>query len=288
MKQILILFFTLFFLSCSSQQEKPLSIAVNAWVGYTPLFYAKEKHYLDDINVKLISTVSLGESMDIFSVKKVDLLTATQHETNVLKKLFPTIIPIILIDRSNGGDMILSNQTIDELTKAEKIDVYLEIDSINSELIKDFITKYKLDPKKMNFINKDQSQIADLPYSKNPILIVTYTPYNLLLMKKGYREIASTKDINTLLVVDAICTTKETLEKNREQLIALKRIIDKSIEEIRQSPKDAYETTKIYLNNISYQEFQDSMNMIQWINHPSNKLLHKLQEIHYIEENIIQ
>jgi NitT/TauT family transport system substrate-binding protein len=139
-------------------------------------------------------------------------------------------MPIILIDRSDGGDIILSNKTIKELQNAKEITVLLEIDSINNELIKDFIKKYHINKSTLSYKNKDQSQIQDTPYTKdNAIIIVTYAPYNLHLLKDGFKEIASTKDMNTLLVIDAVCITKKTFIKNKQTILELKKVIDTSI-----------------------------------------------------------
>ena len=289
MKHIILSVFVIFFISCTNNTQQKLKIAVNSWIGYTPIFYAYEKGYLKDIEIKVIPTVSLGESADFFSVAKVDMATTTQHEYNYLKRSLPTIIPIILIDRSNGGDMILSNKTVDELQNSKEIYVYLEIDSINSEMIKSFINKYHINEKHIRYINKDQSQVQDIKNDKTKdIVIVTYTPYNTHLEKKGFKEIASTKDISSILVIDSIVTTKELLEKNEDRLKKLKTILDRSIKEIQENPKVAYKLTSRYLNNISFKEYQNSMNMIEWINNPSTKLLNEIKSIEYKEENLIK
>jgi len=288
MKYIFLLFSILFFLSCSNSQPKKIKIAVNAWIGYTPLFYAKEKGYLKDLNIEIIPTVSLGESADIFSVAKVDMLTATQHELYSLQKSFQSLEPIILIDRSNGGDMILANKSIKELQESKYIDIYLEIDSINSEMIQAFTKNYNLNSHKINYINKDQSQIQDILYSDTiATIIVTYTPYNTKLQKRGFKEIASTRDINNILVIDAICATKELVINNREKLQKLKAIITKSIKEIQKNEEEAHRLTAKYLNNISFQEYRASMKTIKWINEPSETLLLKLQKIDYLKKNFI-
>ncbi len=261
--------FSLFFLftSCTQKANEKIEIVVNSWIGYTPFFYAQEKSYLKNLNIELITTVSLGESYDIFSVAKADMLTATQHEYNALKKDFPSLEPIILIDKSFGGDMILSNRTIKELQKSNSIDVYLEIDSINNEMIQEFTNKYHLDKDKINYINKDQSKIKDLPYSEeSAIIIVTYSPYNIELLKTGYKELASTKNSDTIIVIDALFANHEFAKKHQKRLLQLKAVIDRSIQEIKTDPKAVYLLTKKYLNNISYTEYKKSLKMIQWIN----------------------
>jgi len=261
---------------------------VNAWIGYTPLFYAKEKNYLKDLNIKLVPTVSLGESTELFSVAKADMLTATQHEYNALKTDFPTLVPVILMDRSDGGDMILANRSIQELQKSEKITVFLEIDSINNEMIRAFTKKYHLNANIMEYKNKDQAQIQDVSYTQDhAIIIVTYSPYDLTLLRKGFVEVSSTKDVSTLLVIDALYMKKELLDTQKERITKLKKIIDRSIEEIEKDPYKAYKLTQNYLMNISFEDFQNSLKVIKWINIPDKKLLKTLENADYNKDNIL-
>jgi NitT/TauT family transport system substrate-binding protein len=291
MKRVLLssLLLVLFLFSCSKENQKVLNISTNSWIGYAPLFYAKEKGYLKDLNIHLITNVSLGEAADIYDVGKADMVTTTQHEYYSLKHTGHDIFPIILFDRSKGGDMILSNKNLQELLHAKKIYAYLEIDSINAELLEDFIKHYHIDKNKIEFINKDQSQIADLqPQKSKTMLIVTYVPYNIDLIKKGFQEIVSTTDMKTLIVIDALCTNEKTLQNNRARLEELKSIIDRSIKEIQTNKVAAYKLIKPYLTNISYKDYLHSLELIKWINKPSKKLLKRIQPMGYDEKRLLK
>jgi len=291
MKYFAILISLIFiFSSCSKENTSDgFKISTNSWIGYAPLFYANEKGYLQKLNIQLFMNVSLAEASEIYNIGKAQMVTTTQHEFYTLKNSFPSLTPVILLDRSNGGDMILSNKKIEELKKAEKIYAYLEIDSINAELLKTFIKKNKLDIKKIEFIDQDQAKIQDVSFTKKKaILIVTYTPYDVTLKKKGFQEIASTKDLNSLVVIDALCTTKEFLKQNRNKIEKLKNVLDKSILEIQKNPKESYHILKGYLGEMSYEEFLNSLNTIKWINNPSNELFEIIEKIGYKKEYIIK
>ncbi len=177
MKKIhFLLLLVVFLTGCSNDYEDRLEISVNAWIGYTPIFYAYDKGWLEPYNIEVLNLVSLAESMYLYDSGNSDALTGTQYEFKQLKKTHPGLTPLMLFDRSNGGDMILSNLSIDELKQTDKMmDVYLEIDSINSELIKDFSSYYKINEHKLRYINKDQAVIAKLKYmsSETPAIIVT-------------------------------------------------------------------------------------------------------------------
>lgn len=262
-----IIFIFFIFTSCSDSPEKKLKISATTWVGYTPLFYAKEKGWLAEQNIKLLNVSSLAENMYIYKAHNSDAYVGTQYEYNLLHQDDDSLRPIIMFDRSYGGDMILSNVSVEALQNTiEKIDVYLEMDSINNTILKDFIKIHGIDESSINYINKDQSKIGTLKATTKPTIIVTYTPYNITLQKNGFKEIASTKDGLDIFVVDAMFTSAKTFIKHKEQFIELKKIVDRSIEALQKNPQEFYDVIKPYMLNISYDEFEASLDDIIWIN----------------------
>lgn len=287
-KVFLVLLFTLFFSACSNKTDKEIVISTNSWIGYAPLFYAYEKGYLEKLNIKIVNNASLAEAANVYSVGKADMVTTTQHEYNSLKNSMKDIYPVILLDRSNGGDMILSNFSIDKLHKSKKIDVYLEVDSINQEMIKDFIQNNHFDMDKFIFINKDQQQIQDVKYSTDKAkIVVTYTPYDLTLLKKGFHEIASTKELDSIIVIDALCATKDLLINHKARLTKLKHIIDKSIQEIQEDTRGSHKLIAKYLSNIEYLDYVKSFKNIKWINNPTPEFLKFIEKYDYTKKTLI-
>ena len=211
---ILLTCLILFFSSCGIQENKKIKISITTWIGYTPLFYAKEKKWLEPFNIKLLNVVSLSENMYLYKAGNSDAYVGTQYEYNFLSNENKNLTPIMLFDKSNGGDVLLSNISLEKLLKTdEQIDAYLEIDSINSILLEDFLKIHNLKNKKINYINEDQAYISKLKSKdlKNPTIIVTYTPYNYDLEKNGFSELSSTKNSSDLLVIDAMFTNENFL-----------------------------------------------------------------------------
>lgn len=259
----------LLFVSCSSEYDKKLKVSATTWIGYAPLFYAKEKGWLQELNIKLLNVSSLSENMYLYKAGKSDAYVGTQYEYGILSKEYPSLKPIMMFDRSYGGDVIMSNSSIKELqNELGSIDAYLEMDSINYTLIKDFINKYELQNKDINYINKDQAQISLLDSNNmdKKIIIVTYVPYNKQLEKSGFKEIASTKDGLDLFVVDAMFTKKQVLNEHNKQFIELKKLVDKGIDILNSDPKGFYDVIKPYMLNMEYDEFKNSLKDIVWIN----------------------
>ncbi len=291
MFKLLLLFFTILltFSSCSSKPKQELVLSTSQWIGYAPLFYAYDKGELEKLNIKLLINVSLAEAADLYHVGKADMVTTTQHEYKSLQESTNDIAAVILLDRSNGGDMILSNQSLATFHKSNKIYAYLEVDSVNQNILLDFIKNNHLNKNKFTYINKDQKQIQDIVNDKNKdILIATYSPYDVLLKKKNFHEVASTSNIDSIIVIDAICTKNKILKKDKKRLIALKKAIDNAIDIIQKEPKKSFEVLSKYFSNITYKDYIDSLKLIKWENKPSKELLKHIKKYGYNEDTIIQ
>ena len=79
------------FSSCTLQNHKKLRISITNWIGYTPLFYAKEKGWLELLDVKLLNVVSLSENMYLYKSGNSDAYVGTQYEYNTLVKNIESI-----------------------------------------------------------------------------------------------------------------------------------------------------------------------------------------------------
>ncbi len=271
---------------CSSPPEPPIKLIANSWIGYSPLFYAKEKGWLKPLNIELSTVVSLGESIMTYKIGHFSGLTGTQYEFHKLQKQNANLVPVIMFDRSNGGDMVMSNTSIDSLQQtSDTIDVYLEVNSINWLVFQDFIDAHQLENQTFNFINKDPLKIVTEIKQKTitqPAIIVTYSPYNFTLSEHGFKIIASTKSLQDILVVDALYIKKSCITEHKENFIQLKQAIDQAIQDLHANPHDYYEKVKPYLENGSYEEFLASLNEIEWLNSRlSDALLEKLNHISF-------
>ena len=267
-KTLVFIAFLVLLSACSKTPQEPLKISITTWLGYTPLLYSKEKGWLENLNIELVKAISLSESMYVYQSGITNIFCGTQYEYSILKKTYPDITPLILFDRSNGGDLIMSNVSISALQHSdEKINAYLEMDSVNLVLLEDFITKYHIDEKRIQYNNRDQVEISTLKAPPDQfVIVVTYIPFNKTLEKNGFKEILSTKSLSALLVVDALYATKEIFLANEATFKQLKTLVNDSLKVLEQNPQEYYQTIKPYLNGMTYQDFTDALGDIIWLN----------------------
>ncbi len=116
----------LIFSSCSEAEKKPpLVLSTDTWVGAAPLYYAHSMGWLEEANIQMLQTDSIDENLEHYNSGAADIITGTAHEYRRLKTSHPDLIPIIIYDRSYGGDVILSNRTLTQIQSIEGKGRYL-------------------------------------------------------------------------------------------------------------------------------------------------------------------
>jgi len=275
-------------IGCSVSSPHPLRISANLWIGYSPLFYIQQKGWFKEHNIEMVNVVSLSENMEMYESGFVNAFTGTQYEFEQMRKKIPDLEPTILLDRSLGGDVIMGNRDIDTLQKAETINVYLEIDSINKVLLDSFIDLYEINASVLHFINKDSHESSKLAMKEEPTLIITYTPYDIELKKSGYKVLDTTKNLY-LFVMDALYTDSKTRDDYTEELVVLNQLIAKSLNHLKKDPEEYFSTIKVFFKYKDLHTFLQALKSIQWIyNDRSSKLMQQLESHHIPTDNILE
>ena len=257
-----------------------LRIAVSPWIGYSPLYYAHEKGWLKEVDIDLVYSTSLNETVHYFKADLIDAFVSTQYESSILDK--KNLLHLMALDRSDGGDVILSNKPLETILKSKKVKAYLEMDTVNELLLEGFLKKYSLSISNIELINKNQLSLNNIKADdKDDIIIITYEPYASMLRENNFHDIASTKD-SDMLVLDSLYVNKEAMDVHCKQVNSLKVVIKKAFKNLKDNPREYYDTIKHNLGNQSYLEFSQSLLKIEWLINKENKEINNLIKSHDI------
>jgi len=248
---------------CSYKVQKPMTLAANVWIGYSPLYYAYEKGWFRENDIKFVATISLGETLKYYKKGSFDMFAGTNYEYKKSKEIIKDLSIVKLLDISKGGDLIYSNKNINELKNARKIDVLLEIKSINYLLLDKFIKKYSLKKEQLNLINKRADITLNTKMQKNPTLIVTYKPYDENLKKENYKVVATANSLN-FVIFDALFVSKKYEQNHKEKIKKVIYLFDKALSVLRKNPHDFYAVIKSDFYYKKYDQFKKDLNSIAW------------------------
>ncbi|WP_353662754.1 hypothetical protein [Hydrogenimonas sp. SS33] len=228
--------------------------------------YLNETGELKKLGFKLVMVSSLGENANLITNHLVDAFAATQYEFINYRDEMQHVVPLFSVDRSYGADKIHSNVDIERLKKAERpIDVYLELGSVNDDLFKAFVLKYRLQSKKFIYHHDPQTVIQTLQnHPDKLIVVVSYEPYSSTLRRHGIKEVASSRNLD-ILILDLTYANLD-LPKNRpERYRALKAAFWRAKAELDRHPRAFYNRIRKYLEGQSYDAFLKSLSGIQWL-----------------------
>ncbi len=278
-------------LGCSSVEEKPLVISVDTWIGASPLYYAHAMGWLKEANIQILQADSIDENLNLYETNASDVIAGTQHEYFRLKSNHKDLIPIIVYDRSYGGDVVLSNRTIQQLIQPDaKMRVYVELDTVGEDMLHYFVAEHNLSSEQLDIYNRNQEEIKGVRnhQGNESLIVVTYNPHDLVLKKQGFKEIASSKS-DRYVVVDAFMASRQIYDQHKEQLQTLTILMDKAVSAYHTNPKLFYTTVKPYLNDPSFEEFEEMLANIRWINNETLAPIMKknLDELRYPTSELI-
>lgn len=278
--------------SCSEvEKEPPLVLSTNQWIGSAPLYYAHAMGWLEEANIQMLLTNSIDENLQHYNSGAADIVTGTAHEYRRLKSNHPDLTPILVYDRSYGGDVVLSNRTVSQIRQSsEKIDVYVEKDTVSEEMWNYFWIENNLSKQHFTLHNRKQHEIEKLRTSplSTPAIAVTYNPHDLILRQQRFFELASSKN-DRYVIVDGVYVSSKIAAQHPEQMKALQDAIGKAVRTYHHNPKAFYEIVKPYLGNLSANEFALMIRNIQWTqDHKlTPEMLQQLQRNHFPTQDLL-
>lgn len=248
----------------SQKPKEYIHIAVSSWPGYTPIYYAEEKGWLDETDIEILHVATLEESLNIYKLGLCDGLATTNDIAVKLQEQYQ-VMPVMVSDRSNGGDKVLSNISLEKI-KAMKsnIDVFLELDSVNHLVFDGFVQYYDLNRSHYTLYNMNQSLLGEMEMSDKPTLLITYEPFSTMLIKQGYQEIASSK-LSTINIFDLLMVKESVYQNNQDSFKQLRELVYKAIQHLENDPYEFYQTVQHYLERQSFEEFLKALEEISLV-----------------------
>ena len=250
----------------STAKEK-LHIGIDQYPGFEFLFIAEKEGFFKEagIQIELVELSSLTEVRRAFERNKIDGMTSTLVEVLEAYKYSDRIAQIALvIDISNGANVILASPEINSVQDLRNKKVGIESSSLSSYLLYRSLELNNLKPTDITLVPMEKHEM--LPALKNGKVdaITSYPPQsvtiqNLLQVNQIFDSSEIPGEIMDVLAID-----KKVLSKRPDLQGKLHRIWGKTHQYIDTNPEKAY-ATLVERFPISIEEFKQSMEKIQLV-----------------------
>lgn len=233
---------------CGWLADKPVSITASVWVGYEPLYMARNEGWLDDKRVRLIETSSATDSLKALAEGNVDGAALTLDEMLKARAMGIPLSVVMVFDVSAGADMLVAHPGIKQLPDLKGKRIGFEQGAVGSLMLASVLRAAGLTKEDIKQIPLTIDHHRDA-WARNQIdALITYEPVASQLLAQGAAKLFDSRQIpNT--IVDVLAIRNDVLD--RSHAAAIRLLISahfKALDHLSINPQDAAYRMASHLN----------------------------------------
>jgi NitT/TauT family transport system substrate-binding protein len=230
----------------SSAAAEPVRLGLSTWVGYGPLYIAKEKAFFQDEGVE-VQLIKLGDlegepsGAEALASDQADAVmttvdTALKHwsEEQGVRYLFA-------VDDSKGGDGIVADLEIQDVAGLKGQRIALEEGSVSEFYLGVLLMEAGIALEDVDVIDMDGEESVNAFAAKEVDAVVTWEPWFTSAAQAGHGHRLVDSSSSPGLIVDVAITTPAKLEEHLDGLKGLYRAWLRGVEFQRTNEKEADE-----------------------------------------------
>lgn len=229
--------------SCRSEPKAPMRIGTNIWIGYEPVWLAQDLKYFDTDSVKPVQFPSATTEMAAFRSKTIDAAALTLDEALTLAQFEPDFSIVLIVDISNGGDVILGRPEIKSMKDLRGKRIGAESTAVGAYTLARGLKKAGLKYEEVKVINLNENEHEAAFRGGTIDALVTFEPVRTKLLKSGARLLFDSSQIPNE-IIDVIIVRKEYLKKNMDIVEQFINGWFRALTYMKEQPSDAAEKIK--------------------------------------------
>ncbi len=222
--------------------DKPTyRIGLGPWVGFGPLYLAKENGYFDDagINVDLVVLTGLAERNSALKSGKVAALAApVDYFVLAAGNNLETTI-VMAIDESVGGDGIVAKPDVKTIEDLKGKKVAFQRGLPGEFFLRTLLKDHNVAISELETLDMETSQAGAAFLANRIDAAVVWEPWLTKAKEEGGGHVlASTRDYRDL-IVDVLAFNKDVVSQHPQDVQKMVDAVFKAIEFWKQNPKKA-------------------------------------------------
>lgn len=219
--------------------EKPISIAAHTWLGYEPMFMARNEGWLDDARVHLHETQSATESLQALAQGQVDGAALTLDEVLQARASGIPLSAVMIFNMSAGADLLLAHPDIKKLANLKGKRIGVEKSSVGEIMLAEILREAGLTKQDVTIVALPINQHLAAWQNHQLDAVITYEPVATQIMAQGAVRLFDSRQIpNTIVDVLAIRTDKINWQSGN----SIRYLIEthfKALNHLQHNPQDA-------------------------------------------------
>lgn len=217
-----------------------ISMGFSVWVGYGPLFIARDKGYFSDqgIDVDLQKVADPKERFTALAGGKLDSLVSTLDTMSQYWKAETPFHAILGLDESSGGDGIVTKSDIKTIADLKGKQIGVNIGSVSQFFLEFVLQQNGMTDKDVTLVKMLQDDVPAALATGSIDAGVTWEPNLSKAVKNGANLLISSK-ATPGLIVDIMIVNDSVLKANPKLGAGLVAAWNKAIDYWKANPDDA-------------------------------------------------
>lgn len=190
---------------------KPISIAANVWLGYEPMFMARNEGWLNNNQVRLVETKSVAASLQALAEGRVDGAALTLDEVLKAREVGLPLTVVMIFNVSAGADMLVARTNVKKLSDLRGKRIGFEVSSVAEVMLSEFLLQAGLSKQDVTLVESPVENQFDA-WNRNQFDgVITYEPVAGKLLARGAHSVFDSRQIpNT--IVDVLVMRNDRLD----------------------------------------------------------------------------
>ncbi|MEO5341822.1 MAG: ABC transporter substrate-binding protein [Gammaproteobacteria bacterium SHHR-1] len=222
-----------------AQAGQTLRVGTNLWPGYEPLYLAQDIVQPGwDKAIRLVEYPSATEVLRAFRNRAIEAAGLTLDEALLLKQDGVPLRLVLVMDISQGADVIIARPEIPDMAGLRGKRVAVESGALGAYVLTRALELHGLGLDEIDIAHLDVSSHRQAFVSGQVDAVVTFEPVRTQLLNAGGREVFSSREIPGE-VVDALVVHEDFLQRQPETVEQLIKGWFQALQLLQQRPDEA-------------------------------------------------
>jgi NitT/TauT family transport system substrate-binding protein len=220
--------------------DDTVTIAHSTWVGYGPLYIARDKGFFkqNGVDVDLVVMEDPKERFPTLMADRIQMIASTVDTALLYMKHPDDYKYVLAVDDSDGGDGIVCNTDIKSLADLKGKQVAVSEGSVSEFYLNVLLNKAGMKESDLNIVNMTAADAGSAFVSKQVDAAVTWEPW---LTKGKTREnghLLVDSSTSPGLITDVLTVKTDWLKDHQKEVAAIVKSWNEAVAYLKANPDD--------------------------------------------------
>ncbi|OSQ27660.1 ABC transporter substrate-binding protein [Thalassospira sp. MCCC 1A03138] len=218
-------------LSAPASANQELTIAHSTWVGYGPLYIARDKGFFEEegLDVDLVVMEDVKTRMPALAAGRIDVAVTTIDTVLAFYSPEHPLSYLFALDDSRGGDGIVAGKDIKTIADLKGKSIAFTEGSVSQFFLSVLLKDAGMKLSDVNALNMSAGDAGAAFVAQKVDAAVTWEPWLTRGTDTDHGHVLVDSTKTPGLITDIMVTTNDMLEKNRPAMEGLYRAWSKAI-----------------------------------------------------------